>query len=237
MREYNTIDDIINLGKQYPMAEFAIQAHPTKFSAHMPRYVWFDTLLHASRVNNINLAMHVNSEWRTEICNGIIPYEIKRMIDLKRDNGKHVIGRIQININGGSNKYRFYAQKVADIIRAYPDIEFIFQYAPAQRERIHALSKTGVPFSLLFDASGGRGISPKSWRAPVMDKHKMGYSGGLSPENIANNLDKINYVLPADYTTWIDAEGKLKNPETNQFDIERAAQYINTAYYWGLRHR
>lgn len=237
MREYNEIDDIINLGKTYPMAEFAIQAHPSKFSGWMPRYVWFETLMHASRVNNINLAMHVNAEWRTEICRGNIPYEIKRMWDMRRDNGKPVIGRVQVNINGGKDSFRFYADKVADIIRAYPNIEFIFQYTPRQNARLKKLNATGVPFSMLFDASGGCGISPKTWHAPVMENHKMGYSGGLSPENVSSNLGKINLVLPAGYNTWIDAEGKLKDPDTKQFDTARAELYIQNALRWMARNK
>ena len=229
MREYNEIDDIINLGKKYPMAEFAIQAHPSKFSAYMPRYVWFDTLMHAAKMNNINLAMHVNAEWRTEICHGIIPYEIKRMWDLRRANGSPVIGRVQININGGKESFRFYAKRVADIIRAYPDTEFIFQYTPKQRKRLNRLNDQNVPFAMLFDASGGCGVLPDTWRAPVYKNHKMGYSGGLSPENVVDNLNKINLVLPANYNTWIDAEGKLKDPDTKQFDIARAEMYIQNA--------
>lgn len=232
MREYNEIDDIINLGKTYPMAEFAIQAHPSKFSGWMPRYVWFDTLMHAAKMNNINLAMHVNAEWRTEICRGNIPYEIKRMWNLQRANGMPVIGRVQININGGKESFRFYADRVADIIRAYPNIEFVFQYTPRQRARLKKLDATGAPFSMLFDASGGRGISPLAWHAPVSKNHKMGYSGGLSPENVAENLDKINLVLPTDYNTWIDAEGKLKDPDTKQFDVARAEKYIQNAIRW-----
>lgn len=229
MREHNEIDDIIALGTKYTMAEFAIQAHPSKFSPSMPRYVWFETLMDAARKNNVNLAMHVNSEWRTEICRGKIPYEIRRMWDMQRDNGKPIIGRVQVNINGGNNTFRFYANKVADIIRAYPDIKFIFQYTPKQKRRLNKLDNTDVPFSMLFDASGGCGKLPDYWRAPINPKHKMGYSGGLSPENVAENLNKINAVLPPEYMTWIDAEGKLKNPDTKQFDIARAEKYIQNA--------
>ena len=229
MREYNVINDIIDLGKKYPMAEFAIQAHPSKFSAHMPRYEWFLELMQQCMNNDVNLAMHVNAEWRTEICRGNIPYEIRHMWNMRRDNGKPVIGRVQININGGNNSFRFYADKVADIIRAYPDIEFIFQYTPKQKRRLDKLNCADVPFSMLFDASGGCGILPDKWRAPVTQNHKMGYSGGMSPENVAENLKKINTVLPPEYKTWIDAEGKLKNPNTKQFDIARAEQYIKNA--------
>jgi hypothetical protein len=90
---------------------------------------------------------------------------------------------------------------------------------------------------MLFDASGGCGISPRAWRAPVMDNHKMGYSGGLSPENVYENLDKINLILPANYNTWIDAEGKLKAPETKQFDVARAEKYIQNALRWVQRNK
>ena len=236
MREYNEIEDIINIGKLYPMAEFAIQAHPSKFSAHMPRYVWFNTLMSAVKINNVNLAMHVNAEWRTEICRGEVPYDIQHMWNMRRDSGKPVIGRVQVNINGGEQKFHFLADKVAKIIRAFPDIEFIFQYTPAQKDRIKKLDKTGADFSLLYDASGGRGISPESWDGPVMRNHTMGYSGGLSPENVCENLDKINCVLPKKYPTWIDAEGKLKAPETKQFDIARAEQYIQNALHWQIHN-
>jgi hypothetical protein len=237
MREYNEIDDIIALGKKYPISEFAIQAHPSKFSGWMPRYVWFETLMHAARNTNINLAMHVNSEWRTEICRGDVPYEIKRMWDMQRDNGKPVIGRVQININGGKDSFRFYTNKVADIIRAYPNIEFIFQYTAKQKRRLGKLDHTDVPFSMLFDASGGCGKLPKQWHAPINSNHKMGYSGGLGPDNISENLDKINMVVPANSNIWIDAEGKLKNPDIKQFDIARAERYIENTLNWSLRTR
>lgn len=237
MREYNEIDDIIALGKKYPMAEFAIQAHPSKFSGWMPRYVWFETLMHATRNTNINLAMHINSDWRTEICSGNIPYEIKRMWDMQRNNGTPVIRRVQININGGNDSFRFYANKVADIIRAYPDIEFIFQYTSKQRRRLKALNETCAEFSMLFDASGGRGISPRAWRAPVMPNHKMGYSGGLGPDNVICELGKINAVVPATNDIWIDAEGKLKDPDTKQFDIKLAELYICNALKWQRTNR
>lgn len=234
MREHNEIDDIINLGLRYPMSEFAIQAHPSKFSGNMPRYIWFDTLVNAAKNTDINLAIHINSEWRTMVCGGQFPYEIKRLLDIKNDNNKPVIGRVQVNINGGNAPFRFYTSKVADLMRAYPNLEFIFQYTPKQKTRIARLDQTRTPFSLLFDSSGGRGILPADWAAPVSPNHKMGYSGGLSPDNIADNLDKINALLPHKYKTWIDAEGKLK--DLGKFDVALAERYIQNALTWQAKH-
>ncbi len=236
MREHNDIDEIINLGKKYPCAEFAIQAHPSKFSPYMPRYVWFDTLVHASRVNKINLAMHINSEWRTELCHGNVPYALRRLWEIRRDNGTPVIGRVQVNINGGNAKYKFYADKIAEIIKNYPDIKFILQYTPAQHKRIVSLDETEAPFSLLQDYSGGRGELAEYWIPPVLPNHKMGYAGGLSPDNVAKNLEIINKILPQNYSTWIDAEKNLKNLETGKFDTALAEKYIERAYLWQIKN-
>ena len=245
MREHNDIDEIINLGKKYPMAEFAIQAHPPKFSQHSERYEFFRALVAACTMNDVNLAMHVNIEYRTDLCRGIVPEIFRDLWNIKHHKGtqranKPVIGRVQININGGNDKFKFYAGKVADIIRAYPDIKFIFQYAPAQDARIKRLSKQNVPFSILYDASGGEGkLSHDSWGGIILPNHQTGYAGGLSPDNVVENLNYINTLLPADYSTWIDAEGKLKSPgpdEKKLFDTKLAEKYIERAISWQLKN-
>lgn len=239
MREHNDIEEIINLGKKYPRAEFAIQAHPTKFSQWMDRYTWFESLVSAASVNKVRLAMHVNAEYRTELCHGNIPYSLRRLWEMQHKDGTPIIGRVQININGGNDKYKFYANKLADIIRAYPQIKFILQYAPEQYNRIAQLDKTGVPFALLQDYSGGRGESPDTWLSPVFSNHQMGYAGGLSPDNVVNNLNDINEILPTDYSTWIDAEGQLKSLGSDGkklFDTGLAKKYIDRAYLWQFKY-
>lgn len=240
MREHNNIDEIIDLGKRYPCAEFAIQAHPSKFSQHMPRYAWFDTLVHAARVNKMNLAMHVNAEYRTELCRGIVPYHLKNLWEVRRNDDTPVIGRVQVNINGGNDKFDFYADKIANIISAYPDIKFIFQYAPAQDKRIRQLAKQNVPFALLYDVSGGEGkLSRDSWGGIILPGYQTGYAGGLSPDNVVENLNYVNKLLPANYDTWIDAEGKLKSPDDNGkklFDTALAEKYIARAYAWQMKY-
>ena len=232
MREYNEIDDIINLGLRYPKSEFAIQAHPTKFSGNMPRYIWFDTLMNAAKDKPINLAMHINAEYRNQICRGIIPQNVLRMWNMCNNDNTPIIKRVQININGGNQSSVFYSRHLADIIRSFPNIEFIFQYAPKQRRRIQHLDNRDVKVSLLYDESGGRGEAPRVWREPAFENHKMGYSGGFGPDNVTTNLYIMNRLLPKNYTTWIDAEGKLRNPDTKQFDCARAEQYIKNALAW-----
>ena len=66
--------------------------------------------------------------------------------------------------------------------------------------------------------------------------YPMGYSGGMSPDNVIGNLRQINKILPNDYPTWIDAEGKLKSndlfDEKPKFDVELAKAYVTRANIW-----
>ena len=242
---HNNIDKFVGLGKQYPMAEFAVQTSRDKFFQHNDRYEFFRALVAACTMNDVNLAMHVNLEYRTDLCRGIVPEIFRNLWDIKRSKGtthadKPVIGRVQININGGNDDFEFHADKVADVIRAYSGIKFIFQYAPAQRERIEQLDKQNVPFSLLYDVSGGEGKSSRdSWGGIILPNHQTGYAGGLSPDNVVENLNYINTLLPANYDTWIDAEGKLKSPDDNGkklFDTALAEKYIERAIAWQMKY-
>ena len=232
----NDIEDIIDLGKKYPRAEFAIQATPSSFYNGAQKYEWFDTLLSSCKVNNTKLAMHLNAEYCKGLCSyGVVPYSLRRLWEIKRNNGTPVIGRVQVNINGVKGDFEFRADKVAEVINHFSNIKFIFQYTPAQHNRILDLHEQKVPFALLQDYSGGKGEEAGFWIQPVFPDHPMGYAGGLSPKNVFDKLNEINEILPMDYSTWIDAEGKLKSPDSNGekvFDVALAEKYIERAYRW-----
>lgn len=235
-REHNSIKSIMELSR-LPHVEIAVQCHPSKMSNGMPRNVWFNELLNAAyQTQNINLAIHVNAEWANDICaRGIIPDIIIEWIRIKNENNNPVIKRIQLNMpqkTAGNIK----PGVVAQIIQSFPNQEFIFQYNNNTKDAIKKLHKTGAKFSLLFDASGGRGIAPKSWEKPIYETHPMGYSGGMSPDNVIGNLHQIDKIVPKDSNIWIDAEGKLKSndlfDEKPKFDIELAKAYVTRANMW-----
>ena len=236
-REHNSIKSIIDLAKM-PHAEIAVQCHPSKMSPNKPRNIWFQELLRESMQlsHPINLAIHINSEWANDICaHGIIPDTIVQMLRLKNANNKPVIQRVQLNMPK-TTADNIYTGLVAQMIRSFPNHEFIFQYNQDTKEAIEKLHKTDVKFSLLFDASGGNGIAPKSWEKPIYESHPMGYSGGMSAENVIGNLRKINTLVPKDDAIWIDAEGKLKSSdlfnEKPKFDVDLARAYITRANMW-----
>ena len=235
-REHNSVKSIIELA-HLPHAEIAVQCHPSKMSDGMPRNVWFNKLLHAAnQVLHINLAMHINSEWANEICaNGKIPGIVLNWMQIEKTHNQPLVRRIQLNMPRETAN-NINADALAQIIHNFKNHEFILQYNDKTKDAIEKLHKTGARFSLLFDASGGNGVSPSEWKKPIYETHPMGYSGGMSPTNVMRNLNEINAVVPENRWIWIDAEGKLKSAtlfdEKPLFDVDLARDYIQRANLW-----
>ena len=233
-REFNDIHDIIQLGKMSPRVEIAVQAHPSKMSYGMPRNEWFHDLLEYVTMDKhkIRLALHVNREWCDMICRtGQIPQELVEFFDMYRNGNIYnsVVKRWQLNIPAETVP-NVNIPALSKLIDSNPEKYFILQYNHNTENVVKELYKAGTKFSVLYDASGGRGISPDTWRAPVFPILPQGYSGGMSPENVAENLTKISSKVTDNRSTWIDAEGKLKVKD--KFNIDRARQYIENAENW-----
>ena len=235
-REHNSIKSIVELAR-LPHAEIAVQCHPSKMSSGMPRNIWFDELLKvAEQLPRINLALHINTEWANAMCTkGDIPFPLSYWFKLKNHHYKPLIQRIQINMpKETADNINIY--NITQIINCYSDKEFIFQYNDNTKQAIQKLHDSGAKFSLLFDASGGQGITPYTWQKPIYETHPMGYSGGLSPNNVISNLKLINPLVPDDAEIWIDAEGKLKSADLfddkAKFSTDLARAYITRANLW-----
>ncbi len=238
-REHNSVKSIIQLS-QKPHAEIAVQCHPSAMAAGMPRNIWFNELLRAAmELRSMNLAIHINNEWSNDICTkGIIPGIIYDWMKIEKQHNKPLIKRIQLNMSKNTAD-NIDVCAVRAVLYEFRHQEFIFQYNDKTKAAIDKLHKSGAKFSLLFDASGGNGISPDSWQKPIYAEHPMGYSGGISPMNVVGNLNKIAPLVGED-ETWIDAEGKLKSQtlfeEKALFDADLARAYINRANKWQKQH-
>ena len=238
-REHNSFKSIIELSR-LPHTEIAVQCHPSQMSAGMPRNIWFNELLREmNQLQRGNLAIHINNEWSNDICTkGIIPDIIYDWIKIERTHNKPLIKRIQLNMSQNTAD-NINVCALRSVLYEFRHTEFIFQYNDKTKDAIEKLHKSYAKFSLLFDASGGNGIQPTQWQKPIYENHPMGYSGGLSPDNVYSNLNKIKSVVGDDFT-WIDAEGKLKSQtlfeEKPLFDADLAKAYVRRANLWQKQH-
>jgi len=76
---------------------------------------------------------------------------------------------------------------------------------------------------VLFDSSGGRGLAPVSWPAPLPGT-TCGYAGGLGPDTLTEQLPLIHTAANG-RGYWIDMEGRLRTPE-DRFDLDRARRCL-----------
>lgn len=103
-----------------------------------------------------------------------------------------------------------------------PDIEFILQYnhdnaeLPARLNREELQSR----ISFLADASGGRGIAPLKWPAPIAG-FRTDYAGGIGPGRIAEVLRTLAEVTPR---AGLDMESSLRTD--GRFELTKVRQVI-----------
>jgi len=84
---------------------------------------------------------------------------------------------------------------------------------------------------VLFDASGGRGISPADWPEAVNTTF-CGYAGGLGPENVARAVKTIG-LRATRY--WIDMESGVRD-ENDRFSLAKCRAVCEAVYGKGTRH-
>lgn len=78
---------------------------------------------------------------------------------------------------------------------------------------------------VLFDASGGRGISPSDWPQAVNTTF-CGYAGGLSPENVAQAVQIIGTRANR---YWIDMESGVRD-ENDRFSVAKCRAVCEAVY-------
>lgn len=228
--EHTSIDALFVLFQQFSCIEFGIQVSGLKCGEDSPRLDWLRKLRQQILVRNIKLplALHLNQDWVTGFCQGEIAPELQELLSYGYSDGEPMFKRVQLNFKIGREP----APKVnllEEQIMKFPHVRFILSYNNANAKLIKELYyRKKIVFDCLFDESFGEGALPKKRMAPVFVDVVQGYAGGLSPENVAQELDKIAAILSPKAQIFIDAEGKLKG-EDGHFSYSKAHDFVANA--------
>lgn len=156
-------------------------------------------------------------------------------------------GRISVHVCGRGARGMLLEHKIDDLLQHAPrfqvngqlevnEVEAICATYPGHRiitqhcdQNIQLLGVTATNHEILMDKSGGRGISPSGgWDPPTTTK-RVGYAGGLGPDNLETSLLAIASVAAGPF--WVDMEGKLRD-ESDWFDLRTTMEVIACFHSW-----
>lgn len=77
----------------------------------------------------------------------------------------------------------------------------------------------------LFDTSGGAGIVPRVWPIPLASIPYHGYAGGLGPETLERELERIAEAA-GDTRVWIDMERRVRSEDDERLDLDKVRRVL-----------
>lgn len=204
---------LIPLTQKYPFVEWGILFSGSRHG--VPRYPsdrWIDKLGTLAR-SLPRLSAHLCGKWvRDLVLDGEATWWAKY------DPVPMIFDRVQLNFHGQYHKAgKGFVDQLAKL-----DHNFILQHDGVNDETIQKISEELRVFPL-FDRSGGAGVFPASWPRPLWQY--QGYAGGLSPENVEDELHKLLEVA-GDSQIWIDVETRVRSEDDSVFDLERVEAFL-----------
>ena len=193
---------LLLLSQAYPWVEWGILVSAThnKGEPRFPAAQWIAELQYLAKKHPMHLSLHLCGKWARELLLGLqkIP-----------DGLLEGFSRVQLNFAG--TLLARHTGKCCLALRTLGARQIIFQLdgmlghvhlaAVCEQDAI-LQSVDAVP---LFDISGGTGLLPYAWPAPILRYAYHGYAGGLGPENLAGQLPLIA-AAAGDARVWVDME-------------------------------
>ncbi len=165
------------------------------------------------------IAGHLNGHYLRELINGNAEYPLD--------------GFQRVQLNFARQKFTPDVGVFFGALNRYipgNDKHFIFQMEGVNDHLYHmaltfgsALSCVEVKAYPLFDCSLGNGITPDVWPCPDHSVYN-GYAGGLGPDNIKEQLKKIEDVVGGG-TVWIDMTTKVRT--NDKLDIDKVRRVLD----------
>lgn len=107
-------------------------------------------------------------------------------------------------------------------------VELILQVQAEEHLQTTATFAAALPgsASILFDPSGGRGVEPFRW-PPDPHGARMGFAGGINPENVEQVIGEIAVTRLGSEPWWIDMESGVRTDD--RFDLAKVRAVLERA--------
>lgn len=218
---------LIELSEAYPFVEWGIlMSHSRMGEARYPGVEWLMGLV--GKLDKLNLSAHVCGRWVRGICKGDWSMiQDPRLVDVWP-----VFRRIQLNFSPYLKKIdtSIFMESMRRL-RPVNVTQMIFQLGNLNNHLLDIAERNGVNAVPLFDKSGGAGVLPGQWPKVERNRSYCGYAGGLSPDNVEEELKKIAFVCQ-DGPIWIDVETHVRSDNDRRFDLGKVEAFLKAAKSW-----
>ncbi len=206
-----SVKALVDLSHEFPFVEWGILVSwSSEGQYRFPSRKWIDQLVGTSDGLGLNLQLstHVCGRWVRELLTGCLYWEeLPSVID--------VCQRVQINTHGIPHVSTI---KLISALRARYWKQYIFQLDGINDHLPCAAKAFGLNIAGLFDTSAGAGVLPEEgWTKPY--RFPCGYAGGLSPDNVVEQIENIEKVCDKPY--WIDMERRVRTDDDSALDMKK----------------
>jgi hypothetical protein len=219
------VGDLLAIAEEYPYVEFGILLSESQAgNPRFPSKEWLTELLECEDRDCVAISGHICGKWMRGVFTGTWPRTLTGFNDFTR---------WQLNTHGILTETYLDGLKNVVESRTMVGEEIIFQYDNVNSEGLRTCYAAGLKVSALFDLSHGAGVLPDKWPKPL-NGIRCGYAGGLSPNNVAEQLTGLEQVTNG--PTWIDAETHLRSSrqvdEVDIFDLAKVRAFLESARPW-----
>lgn len=208
---------LVELTNEFPYVEWGLLFSAThQGKPRWPSNGWIKKLL--SLNVKLPLSLHLCGKYVRDLV-------IKGKFTFIEENSEiwDVAQRIQLNFHG---EYHKACLELPTILNKY-EKQYILQMDGVNNNLLSNPLFNEHSIVPLFDISGGNGILPDEWPAPIAEY--SGYAGGLSPDNLNTQLNKIWNVV-GNHRIWIDVETRVRSDDDRVLDLNRVHNFLSIAY-------
>jgi phosphoribosylanthranilate isomerase len=240
-----SIEEMFKLSEKYPFVEWGILFSRSKSGVERyPGEDWVSELVEKRFTAQANLSAH--------LCGGYVSDAFKGFITFLADEDmEETFDRVQLNCYKERLKKAYHSEKLWDAIsRANKPVILGGNYTDEIKEIVDGTFLLHRGIAPLFDASGGHGKLAKNWASPFQAESQetgkpgadiwCGYAGGLGPENVVEEIQKIEQVVGNEgissdgmfdeSTIWIDMESRVRT--SGLFDLKKCEAVLKAVATW-----
>ena len=199
------------LQQQYPIAEFGVLV-AKNWRENGNRY-FNPSFLDALDGRGLNLSAHLCGS----IARAAVRGDIEPFREWARGSG-YIFNRCQLNIATSQNNPMSFDYS-GEICNYFDEV--ILQQKSAREVPLFLNSKVSRHITCLLDTSGGQGIDTP---IEILNlPHKIGYAGGINPDNVA---EKLTFLMESEEVGdfWIDMESGVRTDDW--FDINKGVKVL-----------